>query len=45
MPLSALEKTQSMSAEPPKYKLGTYRIFAFIVLIALLLALLIWTKG
>lgn len=34
-----------MSAEPPKYKMSTYRIFAFIVLIALLLALLIWTKG
>lgn len=34
-----------MSAEPPKYKLGTYRVFAFIVLFALLFAMLIWTTG
>lgn len=34
-----------MSAEPPKYKLGTYRVFAFIVLVALLFAMLIWTMG
>lgn len=34
-----------MSKEPPKYELGTYRLLAFIVLVALVAALVMWTMG